>query len=110
VTERHVMLVFTRPHPEADDRFDRWYTEEHLDDVLRVPGIVAAQRFRLAASDQPHPAPAPYLAIYEVEGDLEATMGALVATRPERRIDESFDAGGTVVHLFTATTERRTAP
>ena len=64
---RHAYLVFTQPTPGQDAEYNRWYTDVHLGDVLRVPGVVAAQRFKLQQGDSP--APAPYLAIYEIESD-----------------------------------------
>lgn len=39
-------LVLTNAAPGREDEFDRWYSEQHVPDVLRVPGVVSAQRFR----------------------------------------------------------------
>jgi len=38
-------LVLTNAVPGREEEFNRWYTEQHLPDVLRVPGVVSAQRF-----------------------------------------------------------------
>ncbi len=74
-----VLVVFTNPHPGQDDEYNRWYTDEHLADVLAVPGFVAAQRYSFAS---PPGAPAPewnYLALYEIAAD---------------KVDEAFPALG----------------
>ncbi len=78
-----VLLVFTRPsRPEVEDEYNRWYDEEHLADVLRVPGIAGASRFKISNAQRtgfdPADAPAPYLAVYEIESDdLQATLDEL---------------------------------
>ncbi|MDT3441418.1 MULTISPECIES: DUF4286 family protein [unclassified Pseudofrankia] len=82
-----IMLVQASPaSPEVEDEFNRWYDEDHLPDLLTIPGFVAARRFRLregghvrAAEGTPR-----YLAIYEIEADdLDAALRAM-RTRPDR--------------------------
>lgn len=55
-----VEMNFTQPARQA--AWDAWYLE-HLDILLTVPGIHTAQRFRCEDLS-----PAPYLAIYSVDG------------------------------------------
>jgi len=55
-----VEMKFTQPARQA--AWDEWYLE-HLDILLTVPGFHTAQRFLCATAW-----PAPYLAIYSVEG------------------------------------------
>lgn len=64
---RYAFLVFSQPTPGQEAEYNSWYTQQHLPDVLRVPGFVAAQRFALAPGQDG--APAPFLAIYEIETD-----------------------------------------
>jgi hypothetical protein len=83
---KHTFLVLTNPVEDKDKEYNDWYTNQHIPDVVSVPGIVAAQRFRLADFQMGTGAPSPwkYLAIYEIEtDDLKATfdgMQALVGT------------------------------
>ena len=77
--EKHLFVGFTNPVEGEEDAFNAWYSDVHLKDVLKVPGIVAAQRFKLsdAQRDQP-PFPWRYLALYEIEtDDLNHTLTAL---------------------------------
>jgi hypothetical protein len=65
---KFTFLVLTNAVPGREEEFDRWYTEQHLPDVLRVPGIMSAQRFRRAV--QPRgaaPQPWQYMALYECD-------------------------------------------
>jgi hypothetical protein len=65
---KQILVVVSNSTPGQDDEYNRWYTEQHLDDVLRVPGVVAAQRFKVAF-DGAKSLLGPYLAIYEIETD-----------------------------------------
>ena len=78
---RYRLVVLTNPVAGRDEEYNRWYDEQHLHDVLAVPGFTAAQRFRLAdASMADERFPWRYLAIYEVEtDDLRGAMEALYA-------------------------------
>ena len=66
-----VMLMFTSPSsPAAEAEYNEWYTSTHVPDVLKVPGIKSATRYKLAESPAPGAAmPTNYLAVYEVEAD-----------------------------------------
>src|SRR5436190_568213 len=46
--ERHVFVVFTNAVEGQENIYNEWYADVHLKDVLKVPGIVAAQRFKLS--------------------------------------------------------------
>ena len=77
--EKHLFVGFTNRVEGQDDAFNAWYSDVHLKDVLKVPGIVTAQRFKLSdvQRDQP-PFPWRYLALYEIEtDDLNHTLAAL---------------------------------
>jgi hypothetical protein len=77
--QKHVFVVFTNAVEGRENIYNKWYTDVHLKDVLKVPGIVAAQRFRLSdvQRDAP-PFPWRYLALYEIEtDDLNRTLAAL---------------------------------
>jgi len=77
VAERTLFLVFTKPVPGMEDEYNHWYDNQHVHDVVRVPGVVSAQRYEVA-----HPGPGGgettdrYLAIYEIEGSPGATLSA----------------------------------
>lgn len=102
---KHVLLVLSNATDGQDDAFNEWYTNTHLQDVLKVPGYTAAQRFKLSdAQLGPGNVPYTYLAIYEVESDdLAATGRALTGT--EMYIDPSLDRSGTVAWFYTPVTE-----
>jgi hypothetical protein len=66
-----VLLVRTAPAtPEAEQEYNDWYDQVHIPQILAaVPAITRAQRFRLLSSHGRPDAPAPYLAVYEIEAD-----------------------------------------
>lgn len=73
------LLVFTNPSEGQDSEYNEWYSHTHLPEVLEVPGIIAAQRWRV--DEQSGEAPAHrYLAIYELDDRTPAdVVAALVA-------------------------------
>lgn len=65
---RFRMIVLTRPAQGQEAEYNRWYTDQHLADVLAVPGFVSATRLRQVANPVSGTA-FPYAAIYEIEHD-----------------------------------------
>ena len=76
-------FVLTNAEPGQDDAFNRWYSDRHIDDVLAVPGFIAAQRFRLAAASARQELPWRYLAIYEVVADQASQALAELGSRAD---------------------------
>ena len=66
---KYVFVVFTEPVEGQDAEYNEWYSDVHIADVLKLDGIVAARRFKLAAMDPPQDGHRPYLALYEIETD-----------------------------------------
>jgi len=61
-------VVLTNPVPGREAEFNDWYTNTHVPDVLRVPGIKSAQRFRRTTQQRrPGPQPYEYLAVFQCE-------------------------------------------
>ena len=40
-------VVLARPKNGREDEFDKWYDGKHLGDMIRVPGVISAKRFRI---------------------------------------------------------------
>jgi hypothetical protein len=73
------MIMLSSALPGRDEEYQRWYDEVHIPDMLKVPGFVAAQRFRIARNVTGK-TEFPYVAIYEIEADSpEAAVGAMGA-------------------------------
>jgi hypothetical protein len=68
---RYQYVILTQAVQGMQDEFERWYDEVHLKDVLKVPGIVSAKRYRIVRL-QAEDLGAPLwcsLAVYEMETD-----------------------------------------
>src|SRR5690242_6674580 len=75
---KHVFVVLTNPIDGQEDAYNDWYSNTHLADVLKIPGIIAAQRFKLSDVQRDAVLPFRYLALYEVEtDDLSSTLAEL---------------------------------
>ena len=115
---KHVLLVLANAVEGREDEFNEWYSNQHLSDVLKVPGIISAQRFKYAAPaaetvEGPHPDPKyKYVAIYEVDSDdpnvVQAAMISLIGT-DALILSDSMDFANSVGSYFIPITEKRLA-
>ncbi len=66
---KHILLIVrTDVVPEVEEEFNRWYNEEHIPGLLRVPGVLWAKRGMNTGEGQK------YIAIYEHEsGEVQKT-------------------------------------
>ena len=68
-----VILVSMQPDPEREDEFNDWYNLEHIPFFNKLPGVIAARRFK-AITGRPK-----YVALYHVEtADIYATREWMV--------------------------------
>jgi hypothetical protein len=111
---KHVMVVLTDAVEGREDEYNRWYDETHLADVIGVPGITAAQRFKVSTDQLPADITPPsehrYLAIYELDGTPADVINGLneglaAGTIP---LSEALDVPNVNAWLFTACTDRLT--
>ncbi len=89
-SDRPISIVTAGVDPEHETEWDRWYTESHVPNLLKIPGYVMAGRFRVLE----HPALAgfnsgpKYLAIYECENEaVLPTLQPGEAMHPEARAE-----------------------
>jgi hypothetical protein len=72
----NLQIVFSRfPEGVSEDDFNEWY-DAHLPEILSIPGFVSAQRYRLepVVVDGDVTVSYRYMALYEIEGDLEQLL------------------------------------
>lgn len=81
-----IILVESRPSsPERDREYNTWYDDIHLPQLVALPGFVSARRFRPADAD------APYVAIYEIEGDdLQAVLDNMIANAGQLTMSDAL--------------------
>ena len=100
-TETYYFFVFSNPTPGHEDEYNKWYNEQHAQDVVAVPGFVTAQRFvknelplyRLVDLQVPK-----YLILYKiVTDDVEAVF---------KEVNRRLDTGETVI---SPTFDRKTS-
>jgi hypothetical protein len=63
------MVVLAKAAEGRKEELARWYDERHLNDLLAVPGLVAAERHDITPLKQPEGLPQwDFMLIYEFEG------------------------------------------
>jgi hypothetical protein len=79
---KHVFLSLLNAQSGKDEKFNDWYRDVHLPEVLTIPGFVAAQRFQLSAAQLPGMETRwKYLVIYEIDDASPAHALAELARR-----------------------------
>jgi hypothetical protein len=78
---QNVLVVFSSPTEGAEDAYNDWYTNDHLAEVVEIPGFVAARRYRLTDAQVPGfpQSSHAYMSIYEIEGDPGEALERLMA-------------------------------
>jgi hypothetical protein len=105
---KYKLIVFTDPVEGREDEYNDWYNNQHLSDVVAVPGFGSAQRFKLKElrdGQFRHR----YLAIYEIESDdYGKVMDALMsrAGTSAMLISEALDSPTADVAVFEACSQR----
>lgn len=94
--DRRLMIVLSNPKDGQEDAFNTWYTEQHIHDVVKVPGVVRARRFRAAPASAGAAAKLGYryAAVYDLVADDPAKvaqgLGAAVQAG-KMPMSDSFD-------------------
>lgn len=104
---RYLFLVFSNPVAGKESEYNVWYSGQHVSDLLRVPGVVAARRLKfspvqLTPTDA---APARYLAVYEIETDMPADVLADILARTgtaDMVMSDAIDMASVSTMMFEA--------
>jgi hypothetical protein len=99
---RYKLVVMTGPKPGRDQEYNDWYNNQHLADVVAVPGFLSAERFKLTDA-MGHEHRNGYLAIYEIDSDDPKAVLAEMFKRsgtPAMVLSEALDLDKAVVGLF----------
>jgi hypothetical protein len=100
-----LLMLWTDVDPQHEAEFKRWYDEEHLDRLLKVPGVLSAARYE-ALRGGPR-----YLAMYELEEASVLRTAAFldeVRFRPSARRQQS--SGGHVGRNYLLNGWRQISP
>ena len=71
-----LMMVWVDVPSEHEDEFNHWYNEEHLPELLAVPGVLNAARYEAVMSGPKH------LACYELQTPSVVDTDAFTSRKP----------------------------
>ena len=67
---RFSFVVYSNPAEGREQEYNDWYSNQHLRDLLAIPGVISARRFKLSDTQIGEVAQTyRYLAIYDIEAD-----------------------------------------
>jgi hypothetical protein len=107
------LVVFSDSTEEGNEgEYNDWYTNQHLKDVVAVPGFVSAQRFKLKQLVMGG-FKNKYMAIYNIESDdPQKVMDAMMERRGTEAmlISDSLDVDNCDCALFETISAKVAAP
>jgi len=71
-----LMMVWMDVPADKEEEFNHWYNEEHLPELLAIPGVLNAARYEAVTSGPKH------LACYELESPGEVETEAFTSRKP----------------------------
>lgn len=104
--QKYVMMVFSNPTANQEETYLKWYEGQHVHDLLRIPGFVGAQFYKIADSQQSDAPDMRYLMIWEIEtDDLAAVFEDVNARMKDGRtvMNEAFDMNYVSISMFPIT-------
>jgi hypothetical protein len=87
--DKYHFLISSRPVQGQEAEYNRWYDEEHIADVLAIPGFTGARRLVTEKADGRE-----YLTIWEIESDDPKSVIAQIGVRAksgEMRMSPAID-------------------
>ena len=99
--EKMSLVVLSNASKGQEAEYEAWYDQQHVPDVLRIPGFVSGQRYVLNRALAPNAVVPKYMVVFDFEtNDLEATIADL--KRRNRtgvtKMSPAFDTAG--VHVY----------
>ena len=85
-----MLMVWCDVPEDREDEFNRWYNEEHIEEILGVPGVLNAARYEAVRGGPKH------LACYELESPA-AVLGDAFTQRKRSKWSETM--GPTIIGL-----------
>ena len=82
-----LLFVFTNcTDPQREDEFNKWYDSIHIPDLLELPGVTGAERYRNLRPGEGGQFLPKYLAIYEIDSkEPLQVVRHMLATMPDRQ-------------------------
>lgn len=99
---RFSFVVYSNPVEGREQEYNDWYSNEHLKDLLKIPGVIAARRFKLSGT-QIHDGAKPYryLAIYDIEAeDVPSFLKQMMARTASGEINRSTAMANDIHPVF----------
>ena len=98
---KFLLVAETTPHAGREADFNKWYEGTHIPELLKMPGVKSAERFKLSLTMAGAKPLHPYVTIYEVEtDDLQKTLGAFSTTKLTQ--SDSFDPSIAEMSIYQA--------
>jgi hypothetical protein len=99
---RFSFVVYSNPVEGREQEYNDWYTNRHLKDLLAIPGVISARRFKISSTQIREAAQSfQYLAIYDIEADdVQSFIDEIMRRTADGSIARSTAMASDIVPLF----------
>jgi hypothetical protein len=73
---RYQVIMMTESLPGQEEAYCKWCEEQHFPDIMRIPGVISAERVQLRNGEEG--APGRYLSIFRTDQDPSLLMAEMV--------------------------------
>jgi len=92
--KKYLSVALTNAAEGRDTDYNEWYEKQHVFDVLAIPGVKSAQRFRMSEQSRQQLG-FRYMALYEIETSDITEIHKAIAARAGTPAMPRSDAVGT---------------
>jgi hypothetical protein len=105
---KYILIERSNPVPGKEQEYNDWYNNEHLPDLMTVPGIVAARRWKVVGKPyQGAEFSHRYICVYQIEtDDIDKFLETLVKCVEAFNVSDAIDLAGMQTIVFRAITDR----
>ena len=96
---KFIYVVLLKAEPGREEELHDWYEREHLDDCVKVPGVVSAKRLRAlyrvgrrVEGSKVMETPYDSIALYEIEADDPLAVARELSARSGTELMSACDA------------------
>lgn len=72
---RYQLIMMTESLPGQEEAYCRWCEDQHFPDILRIPGVISAERVELLGGEEG--APGRYMAVFRTELEPSELMAEM---------------------------------
>ena len=99
-------IILSNPIEGKEKEYNEWYSNIHLQEIVKIDGFISAQRFKLTEEQHMDNQTYKYMAIYEIENEnIGNTIKNLNEAAGSLTMEPVIDVDNVDVSIFKSITD-----